>query len=208
MPVNGAKGMGNVMVVETERQAVARWAASMVADPGVRYLDTETTGLGDDAEIVEIAILDGSGAILLDTLIRPNRRIPADATALHSITNAMVRDAPGWPEIYFEAVRLLAGHPCVIYNAEFDRRILDQVNREHGLEPMRAAWQCAMKQYAVYAGVRHPRYGGYRWHKLEQAAANFNIPLKAHRARADAEACRALVRAMAGVSQPTDSLLR
>lgn len=200
--------MGNVMVVETDRQAVVRWAALMAADPGVRYLDTETTGLGDDAEIVEIAILDGAGNILLNTLIRPNRRIPPDATRLHTITNAMVRDAPGWPEIYFETLRLLAGHTCVVYNADFDRRILEQVNREHGLEPLRATWHCAMKQYAAFAGVRHPRYGDYRWHKLEQAAAAFNIPLAAHRARADAEACRSLVRAMAAVSQPTDSLLR
>jgi len=195
-------------MVETDRQAVVRWAASVTADSTVRYLDTETTGLGDDAEIVEIAILDGQGTVLLETLIRPNRRIPPDATALHTITNAMVRDAPGWPEVYFETIRLLAGHPCIVYNADFDRRILDQVNREHGLEPLRATWHCAMKQYAAFAGVRHPRYGGYRWHKLEQAAAAFSIPLAAHRARADAEACRALVRAMAGVSRPSHSLLR
>ena len=38
---------------------------------GCIVLDTETTGLGDDAEICEITILDVTGAPILDTLVRP-----------------------------------------------------------------------------------------------------------------------------------------
>ncbi len=42
-------------------------------------LDTETTGLYD-AEIVELSIIDTAGNVLLDTLVRPTRPIPAEAT--------------------------------------------------------------------------------------------------------------------------------
>ena len=40
------------------------------------YLDTETTGLGRSAEIVDICIVDDAGQVLVDTLVRPRFPIP------------------------------------------------------------------------------------------------------------------------------------
>ena len=60
-------------------------------------LDAETTGLGEDAEIVEITIIDTTGKPLINTLVKPSTPIPAEATAIHGITNEMVRHAPTWP---------------------------------------------------------------------------------------------------------------
>jgi len=42
-------------------------------------LDTETTGLYDDDEIVSIAIINSDGQTLLNQLVKPVRPIPADA---------------------------------------------------------------------------------------------------------------------------------
>lgn len=50
------------------------------------FIDTETTGLGDDAEIVEICIIDSHGFILLNTLVKPTKPIPDEAIAIHGIT--------------------------------------------------------------------------------------------------------------------------
>ena len=36
------------------------------------YLDTETTGVADDDEMVELTILDDDGEPLINTLIKPN----------------------------------------------------------------------------------------------------------------------------------------
>lgn len=47
------------------------------------FIDTETTGLGDDAEIVEICIIDSHGFILLNTLVKPTKPIPDEAIAIH-----------------------------------------------------------------------------------------------------------------------------
>src|SRR5690606_33823093 len=55
----------------------------------VVILDTETTGLYD-AEIVEIAVIDLGGNILMNTLVRPKNPIPAEVTAIHGINNEMV----------------------------------------------------------------------------------------------------------------------
>ena len=35
------------------------------------YLDTETTGVADDDEMVELTIIDDDGKPLIDTLIKP-----------------------------------------------------------------------------------------------------------------------------------------
>jgi DNA polymerase-3 subunit epsilon len=50
------------------------WASQMAQNPTTVVLDTETTGLGVDAEIVEIAIVAIDGRTLLNTLVRPTSR--------------------------------------------------------------------------------------------------------------------------------------
>lgn len=179
-------------------EAIA-WAQQMAHDPDVIYLDTETTGLDSSAEIVDIAIIDVAGRVLLDELVKPTQPIPADATGIHGITNAMVERARGWPEIAPRVSRLLAdASGVVIYNADFDIRIMEQCNARHRLPTYRANWHCAMRRYAAFAGQRHQRYGGYRWHKLTDAAAAFgHREAVEHRALADTRLCRAVVLGMA-----------
>ncbi|WP_221931829.1 3'-5' exonuclease [Klebsiella pneumoniae] len=75
--------------------------------------------LGDDAEICEITILDVTGAPILDTLVRPTRPIPVEATAIHKITDAMVASAPSWPEVAEQYAAAVAGRTVVAYNVAF-----------------------------------------------------------------------------------------
>ena len=182
-----------------DRSSAIAWARAAVARGDTLYLDTETTGFGHDAEIVEVAVIDASGRVLFDSLVKPCQAIPPDATRIHGITDAMVNQAPVWHEVYPDVSRLLKNaSQIVVYNAEFDRRILQQVTRRAGLTPVRTKWGCAMLQYAAYAGVWNAKYGNWRWHKLEQAARNFGLTYNgAHRALADARMCRAVVAGMA-----------
>ncbi len=60
-------------------------------------LDIETTGVGDEDCIVEIAITIMHRGECLDvwhTLVNPMMPIPSSATAVHGITDEMVRDLP------------------------------------------------------------------------------------------------------------------
>ncbi|MFJ2900325.1 exonuclease domain-containing protein [Streptomyces sp. NPDC087218] len=71
------------------------WAQKILADPDAyAILDTETTGLDYDSRIVEIAVTTAAGTVLLDTLVNPGAPIPAEAAAIHGITDVMVADAP------------------------------------------------------------------------------------------------------------------
>ena len=67
--------------------------------PDVLILDSETTRLGENGEIVEIAIIDTTGEPVLDRLVLPVGRIAAGAARVHGITRDMLRaaDAQPWP---------------------------------------------------------------------------------------------------------------
>ena len=61
------------------RAAAVAWAREVAADPGTLYLDTETTGFGD-ADVVDIAVVDNRGRVLLNSLVRPTRPFPSLAS--------------------------------------------------------------------------------------------------------------------------------
>jgi DNA polymerase-3 subunit epsilon len=182
------------------RAKAVAWAAAMISNPNVVFLDTETTGLDGGAEIVEIAVVDGQGRPLLDTLVRPDGHIPQEVVRIHGIDDRMVRAAPHWAEVYRLVLPLLVGREVVVYNAAFDFRLVNQMNQRSGFPPLQGVWQCAMLQYAGFAAEPHVRYGGFRWHKLDVAVARFGQPPSGHRACADARACRSVVYGMAGIT--------
>ncbi|CAM5345597.1 3'-5' exonuclease DinG [Stutzerimonas stutzeri] len=127
---------------QLRRQSVARRAQDLIGGDCLT-LDTETTGLGDDAEICEITILDVTGAPILDTLVRPTRPIPVEATAIHKITDAMVASAPSWPEVAEQYAAAVAGRTVVAYDVAFDARLLRQTYQIHGLTAPVLTTACA-----------------------------------------------------------------
>lgn len=184
----------------SEREETIAWARALIDDPGTVYLDTETTGLNDGDEVVDLAVIGWDGAVLINTLVRPKRPIPLDATMIHHLTDDDVRFAPSWCEVYPWLCDTIAGKRVVVYNAAYDFRIIQGCCRHDGLpEPQPLdPWVCAMDAYARYRGEVNRRSGRFRWHKLEHACQAFGIPVGGHRALGDAIACRAVVTAMAG----------
>ncbi|HCF9255365.1 MULTISPECIES: 3'-5' exonuclease [Pseudomonas] len=174
---------------QLRRKDVAARAQALIGGDCL-LLDTETTGVGNDDEVCEITILDASGTPLLNTLVRPTQLIPAEATAVHRITNDMVSTAPGWPEIAEQYASIVAGRTVVAYNASFDVRLLSQTHQRHGLVAPALATACAMLLYAEWHGEWvEGRYGcwQWRWIKLIEAARECGVLEDgAHRSLADA----------------------
>ncbi|WP_410217877.1 exonuclease domain-containing protein [Paracoccus sp. (in: a-proteobacteria)] len=111
-------------------------ASSRLADLTCVVFDTETTGLSDSDRIVQIAGLRLARGRLtgerFETLVHPGRSIPAASTAIHGITDAMVRDAPE-----LTAALNAFGHFCedsvlVAHNAPFDMGFLRRAEGETG----------------------------------------------------------------------------
>ncbi|MCF2826807.1 MULTISPECIES: 3'-5' exonuclease [unclassified Pseudoalteromonas] len=159
-------------------------------------LDTETTGLGDDAVVCEIAIIDGFGNTLLNSLVDPQAEIPAGAIAIHGITNEMVKGQPTFHEILPKVKSIISGRTLCIYNAGYDLRIISQsISFEQLLWNRIADSICVMKDYAEYYGEVN-YYGDFKWQKLVNACEQQGIDtskFNAHRALADCQMTLALM---------------
>jgi DNA polymerase-3 subunit epsilon len=172
----------------TEHQlAVVEWARKLLARPDFVIVDTETTGTGRDDEAVSIAVVDGTGAVLMDTLIHPRKAITPGAMRVHGIQNRDVDKAPRFVEVYPALAEAVNGKPLVAYNLDFDWRILRHGCTSGKLPALKPkSRHCAMKQYAQFAGDWDATRGSYRWKSLAAACARFGIDRNAaHSAAGD-----------------------
>jgi DNA polymerase III epsilon subunit-like protein len=180
-----------------------REIAREVLDENPLFLDTETTGLYGDAEVVEIAIANAQGNILFESLVRPSHPIPPDATAVHGITDDMVQDAPTWADIHGIVDFLLGGRTVAIYNADFDVRMLRQTAALYDKTIPDFQPFCVMKHYARRFSVWNDYFGDYKWVKLIYAAENLGVTTPAgrpHRAAYDCLLTVGILRSMAGIT--------
>ncbi len=107
----------------------------------VLAVDTETTGMSPSeghrlVEVARVAVVDGALGEEWSTLIQPSRPIPADATRVHGISDAMVAGAPSAAEVG-RTLRAACGDlPLAFHNAPFDLPFLLHLFREAGTPPL------------------------------------------------------------------------
>ena len=120
------------MCVEcADRDAAITWARDLLAGEFL-VLDTETSGLNAGYhEIVQIAVINQAGDVLLDTYVQPQcperlieRGDGVSASDINGITPDMLTAAPTWPEVAEQLRQIVAGKPVVIYNAAFDEAMI------------------------------------------------------------------------------------
>lgn len=151
------------------------------------FLDTETTGLGNTAQALEIGLVNSLGETVYHTRLKPTVSIEPGAAAVHGISEAELADAPSWPDIAAQLRQHIGPRPLVIFNMDFDMRILKQTAAAHSDQ---ADWlnalkvYCAMRLSARYYGATN-RYGTI---SLASAASQAGLSWsgQAHSAPADA----------------------
>lgn len=174
--------------------------------PRTVVLDTESTGLGDNAQIVEIAVVDEGGSPLFHSYCRPSIPVEPDAQAVHGISADLLATAPTWPEIVGHVRAVLEGSIVVIFNSAFDIRLLIQTTEAFADSFDKQAYdetvagfrsvntECAMSHAAYVYGPTN-RHGTISL-KNAVAAAGIEFQGKAHSAVGDAATTAALWRAM------------
>ena len=93
------------------------------------YFDTETTGTrAENDKIIEIAAYDPTHNKSFVTLINPKIPIPPDATAIHQITDEMVRSAPSFSEVVTGFIEFCSGDVALVAhnNDSFDLPFLEK----------------------------------------------------------------------------------
>ena len=180
-------------------------------------IDTETTGLTKHDEIIEIAIINMCGEVLLDTLIKPCRPIPAEATEINHITNEMVANAPAWADVFPKVLAIISSHKWLAWNSGFDARMLDQTclttgfffNENSNFSPLVASTIHtshidAKAVYDQWYGEYDEKRKSFKRQSLTTAAARHGVLVEgAHRALADCKmVLGVLQKVCAPVSQP------
>lgn len=171
-------GKGEIM----ERQKKGRRLSAY--QPDYVVFDLETTGLSPVTDrIIEVSAVKVKGGVVKDTfstLVNPGCPIPAAASRINGITDAMVAGAPGIQEVLGQFLAFIGGEVLVGHNIHsFDMKFLNCAmdafyKRELGndyIDTLYMARQCVKEL---------PR------HRLVDLAAFFQVSTEgAHRALQD-----------------------
>jgi DNA polymerase-3 subunit epsilon len=163
-----------------------------VLDPEQVYVvvDVETTGgRAEQHRVTEIGAVKMQNGQIIDrfeTLLNPQRAIPANITRLTGISADMVAGAPYFADVADAFAEFVGDAIFVAHNVEFDYRFIAQEFRRIG-RPFRHARLCTC------ASMRK-LYPGHKSYSLAALCQAFDIPLKRHhRAMCDAEAAAELL---------------
>lgn len=160
-------------------------------------VDTETTGVSEEDQVVEVAAVRferGRAVAEYASLVDPGRDIPAEATAVHGITAEMVAGKPALWETAGELAKIAHGAlPCA-FNAPFDRKFIHRaiVGTDCPVFDPALAW---IDVYVICASPRVDKYKkGKGRLKLGACCERHGVVLSsAHRALGDARATGALL---------------
>jgi DNA polymerase III subunit epsilon len=176
------------MLIEARDNAILTARSWLDKNDMAVILDTETTGLGELDQAVQIAVLGMRGQVLINQNICPTVEISAGALAVHGLSKDTLASSPTFDLVFPEIQKVLDGKTVIIYNAPFDTRILDQSRRPYSLPEISAQFVCAMKQYSAYFGEWSEYYDEFKWQRL---------PAGDHSALGDCKAVLEILRLMA-----------
>ncbi len=154
-------------------------------------VDVETTGLFMSSRLLEIGAVKFDRYRVLEeyqTLVDPMQPIDPAATAIHGITDAMVRGCPSPGEAVARLLDFLADACFIAHNARFDVRVIGMELARAGMEP---------PPNPVIDTVRLARrlFSGVGNYKLDTLARYLGIERQAqHRGLPDAYAAIAIFR--------------
>jgi len=146
--------------------------------------DTETTGLDPKSgdRMVEIGCIEMIGRVAtgrtFHAYFNPGRSMPAEAEAVHGLSEAFLADKPRFAERAEDFLAFIEDSPMVAHNAGFDFAFMNAELAICGLEPVSRS---RMIDTVALAKVRHPgaklsldalcsRYGIDRSHRTKHGA--------------------------------------
>ena len=171
----------NPVRVSIPNEVTRQWMLDIPKEEVV-CLDLETTGLypHETDEVLQISICDGTGLLLLDSYIRPEKRKRwPNAEGIHGITPAMVKDSPTLQELGDLIYSILDGCTLLIgYNIRnFDLEFLKAggVKLPNDMKVYDLIYDCS-----VLYGTWNDHYRNYSYISLEKVTRRFAIVYEPH----------------------------
>ena len=156
------------------------------------YLDLETTGLEKNDRICALACIAFDGEIMQQHTqqIRPPKKIRPEASAVHHITNEMIKEAPvfsksdvvAWLQVQNQSENILIGH-----NINFDLGMLEKESFvwQGGIIDTLKCTKHLIQEIDRFA-LQYLRYELQLYKSESEIAEKMGIRLQAHTALSDA----------------------
>lgn len=147
--------------------------------------DLETTGLGVESQIIEIAILVIEDEKVVDsyqTLINPMVKIGDDILKLTKISARQIEAAPKFYDVAPTVMRLLSDKVFVSHKTDFDYEVLKRHFASLGMSFEQKTYCTLKKGQEIIPGLAS--------YSLDSLCGFFEIPVRErHRALSDAQLC-------------------
>lgn len=165
-------------------------------------LDVETTGLGPTDEVVALGLVNSSGGILINTLVRATQKSSDKAFETHGISwQDTEREGKLWVSVLAMLIGWVQSFHIAAYCANgFDARMIEQTCRQHGTPIVNIQPNLVeiLPKYAVYHGDWNDYHGNYMYKKLGVAASALGVvQTEAHSAVGDALTTLGVMKAIA-----------
>ncbi len=125
----------------------------------VLFFDLELTGVYDHDEILSVSIVDGTGKIIMDTLIRPAHKKKWKRTEkIHGITPEMVVDAPTLEEVTPKLLELFDNAEIIVaYGISTDYSHIKYIYKtEAEREALHKKARCAANEFVRFQTEHYP----------------------------------------------------
>ena len=125
----------------------------------VLFFDLELTGVYNHDEILSISIVDGTGRVIMDTLVKPaHKRKWKQTEKIHGITPAMVEDAPMLDSLIPRLKELFdAADVIIAYGISTDYSHIKYIyDTEAEREALHKKARCAANEFVRFQSEHYP----------------------------------------------------
>lgn len=99
-------------------------------------LDTETTGLYKDDEVIELSIIDKLGNELYHSLFKPEKKVGKAALRVTGLDNPLLANEPLFKDEWSKIKKAIGHHRILGHNITYDERITLATAKRYGIDEM------------------------------------------------------------------------
>ena len=97
-------------------------------------IDTETTGMTANDEVIELAVVDMDGTVLYDSTFCPLTQVNCYASAVNHLTNDCLCDSPEFTDEWSKIKAFIGNKKILAHNAKFDKRMIKQTLEKYNID--------------------------------------------------------------------------
>jgi hypothetical protein len=159
MQVSWAQAQATINELQSKMQMLSplppshlvKWAQAILAMRDVVFMEIDTTGLGEEDEIIRFTLMDRSFQVIEDILILPSHPLTEETSRINGITPAQLAEQGiGIVEAWERISTAVRGKYVISYAQDWDLKQLQKAARHHDLDPITIIGECLQHRASNY----------------------------------------------------------